>query len=362
MEFVDSETQRLIRSTARSYLADAFPFDRLVRIESGDEALSEADLQAFARLGWFELLAPEDGTPPASLLDVATLVEEFGYAGVPAPVAVANIAVWLSQRPGTAAERVAEAASGVELVTVAETERRQASAGNAVVVQGGAISGSLRLVPFAEQCAFVLAPVRVDDEPAFVALPLTAADLTRVRLIDRWCYADASWREASLDGAHVLARGRDAGALRDECDALVTAFSVIEAAGMMQRVLELTASHISTRQQFGQPVAKFQAARHRAAELLMQVESTRWAAYHALWRFENDPADRDEIWLAKHWAIRAADRVFQIGHLLHGGVGVGMEHPLHLFTQGVSAFAARGGTMNEMVDRALASLRVEAPA
>jgi hypothetical protein len=56
--------------------------------------------------------------------------------------------------------------------------------------------------------------------------------------------------------------------------------------------------------------------------------------------------------------VRAADRVFQISHLLHGGVGVGMEHPLHLFTQGIAAFAVRGGTMSEMVSRTLQSLRL----
>ena len=126
---------------------------------------------------------------------------------------------------------------------------------------------------------------------------------------------------------------------------------------MMQRILEMTTEHVKTRQQFGQPIGKFQAARHRAADILVQLDTTRWAAYHALWRFQNDPGDTDEIYLAKHWAIRAVDRVFQHSHMLHGGVGVGMEHPLHLFTQGIAAFAVRGGTMSEMVQRTLASLK-----
>jgi alkylation response protein AidB-like acyl-CoA dehydrogenase len=130
---------------------------------------------------------------------------------------------------------------------------------------------------------------------------------------------------------------------------------------MMQRILELTSSYISNRVQFGQPVAKFQAARHRAAELLMQTETTRWAAYHALWRVQEDPSDSGEVWLAKNWAVRAADRVYQICHLLHGGVGMGIEYPLHLFSLGVAAFAVRGGTMNEMVDRTIESMNLSQP-
>ncbi len=88
----------------------------------------------------------------------------------------------------------------------------------------------------------------------------------------------------------------------------------------------------------------------------MQADTTRWIAYHALWRFQEEPADTKEIWLAKHWAVRAAERVYEISHLLHGGVGVGIEYPLHLYTQGVAAFAVRGGTMNEMVARTVESM------
>jgi alkylation response protein AidB-like acyl-CoA dehydrogenase len=259
-----------------------------------------------------------------------------------------------------AGDLLAGLASGKRLCTVSEATRRQANA-EPLVVSAGSVTGALPLVPFADLSAFVLAPLRLDGEPAFAALPLAAAELAPLELIDRRCYANVSFDGAPVEGALVLAQGRDAQVLHERCDALVTALTLVEAAGMMQRVLELTASHITTRSQFGQPIAKFQAARHRAAELLMQVETTRWAAFHALWRFEADPADTDEIWLAKHWAVRAADRVFQISHLLHGGVGVGMEHPLHLFTQGIAAFAVRGGTMSEMVSRTLQSLHL-APA
>jgi alkylation response protein AidB-like acyl-CoA dehydrogenase len=358
MQFVDSETQRLLRNTARSYLADAYPTERLFRVERGDERVADADLRAMADLGWFGLLVPEPDGGGASLLDAAAVVEELGYAGVPSPVAPANVAAWLLRASDAGHALLADLASGRRLATVAETARSHAGDPPATLLRG-ALSGSLSLVPFAEESALVVAPVVLDGAPAVAALPLASAERTPVHLIDRRCYANVAWRGAPAQDAVVLATGRGGGGLRERCEALVTAFSVIEAAGMMQRVLEMTAEHITTRQQFGQPVAKFQAARHRAAELLMQVETTRWAAYHALWRFEADPGERDEIWLTKHWAVRAADRVFQIAHLLHGGVGVGMEHPLHLFTQGVSAFAARGGTMNEMVARALESLNLE---
>lgn len=345
MQFSDSETQRLLRTTARSFLANAYPWERLYRIESGEDRVTEDDLYEMADLGWFDLLAADgDG---ASLLDTAVVIEELGYVAVPSPVAPINIAAYLLSN----AERLV----ATKRCTISEGARLRADT-SSLVISNGAVTGTLPLVPFADLSAYVLTPVTLNGGPAFVALPLRDAELEPVELLDRRCYANARFRTAD---ATVLATGAQAQELHERCDALSTAFSLIELSGMMQRILEMTAQHISTRQQFGQPIGKFQAARHRAAEILTQVDTTRWAAYHALWRFQEDPRDTDEIWLAKHWAVRAVDRVFQNSHLLHGGVGVGMEHPLHLFTQGIAAFAVRAGTMSEMVQRTLQSLRSE---
>ena len=48
--------------------------------------------------------------------------------------------------------------------------------------------------------------------------------------------------------------------------------------------------------------------------------------------------------------------MYQHSHMLHGGVGVGTEYPLHLFTQGITALAVRNGSMNELTERTLAEL------
>jgi alkylation response protein AidB-like acyl-CoA dehydrogenase len=90
----------------------------------------------------------------------------------------------------------------------------------------------------------------------------------------------------------------------------------------------------------------------------MQAQSTRWAAYHAIWKYERD-SDPSELWLAKHFAIRASQKVYEWTHLLHGGIGVGMEYPLHLYTQGLTGFSARNGSINEMIGRTLDTLSLK---
>ena len=359
MLFADSETQKLLRDTARSFLRDRYSWDRLYALERGEAQLSPADLKEFAELGWLGLIAPESaGGAGASLLDAAVIIEEFGYAGVPAPVSTANIAAYLlASAPSPENVRHSlDLTGGTRLYTVAEANRWTDDGAEAPSSSGGWLSGSLQLVPFGGLADYVIAPLSSDGAPAMALLSLQAARREHVRVLDRSDYCNVRFEDALADGVTLLAEGPRAEEMRERLDALSTAFGLIELAGLMQRVTEMTAEYISNRVQFGQPIAKFQAARHHAADMLVQTQTARWAAYHALDRFEQDPTDTAEIWLAKHWAIRASQAVFELTHLLHGGVGVGTEYPLHLLTQGVAAWAVRAGDVNEMVGRINGSL------
>jgi alkylation response protein AidB-like acyl-CoA dehydrogenase len=373
MEFRDSETQKLLRDTVRSFLADKYPWERLYAVETGEAPLTGADLKEFADLGWLGLLVPESaGGSGGSLLEAAVVMDEFGYAAVTAPLTASNIAAdLLTHLPGKAdvQDHLESLATGERLYVVSEATRRRGRLAywgedgrSPLSASGGKISGTLPLVPFGDMADFVLAPLAVDGEPGFALVALEGAEREQVKSLDRPGYFNVSVDAGKGGNSQILATGKQAEELHERCDALVTALSLVELVGMMQRVLEMTSQYISNRVQFGQPVAKFQAARHRAAEMLMHAETSRWAAYHALWQFQQDPGDATEIWLAKHWAIRAAEVVYRNGHMLHGGVGVGVEYPLHLLTQGIVAFIVRGGGINEMVTRTVDSLNIRAVA
>jgi len=375
--YADSETQKLLRDTARSYLKGKFPVERLFALEDGDEEMTGADLKEFADLGWLGLLAPESaGGGALSLLESAVVAEEVGYAGVPAPITVSNVAAALlggsasSGRPAGAVAtsemesidgHLLDLVAGRKLYTVSENTRRRGHPSNSGAplsplpeASGGEVSGTLTSVPSGDKADYVIAPVSGDE--AVVLIALEGVQRTPVSHTDRHGYANLD-----LDGAPIaltLASGAKAEKLRDRCDALQTALSLMELSGMLQKVMEMTAEYISNRVQFGQPIAKFQAARHHAADILMQAQSTRWAAYHAIWKYEQD-ADPSELWLAKHFAIRASQKVYEWTHLLHGGIGVGMEYPLHLYTQGLTGFSARNGSINEMIGRTLDGLGLQ---
>ena len=368
MQFRDSETQKLLRDTVRSYLADKFPAQRLYAIERGEEQVAGPQLKEFADLGWLGLLAPESaGGAGASLLDAAVVSEEFGYGAVPAPVTLSNVATYvLARAPVAAAEaHLKNLAAGARFYTVSESTRRQERLaywghppGAPLSASGGRLNGVLPLVPFADVADFALAPLVVDGEAAFAVLDLAQARRQQVKLLDRASYFHLHFDNVALGDSLILARGQQAAEQHEQCDVLATGLTLIELVGLMKRVTEMTGEYIANRVQFGQPIAKFQAARHRAAEMLMRTETSRWAAYYALWRLQEDDSDAQEIWLAKHWAIRGAETVYCNGHMLHGGIGVGIEHPLHLYSQQIASFLVRAGNLNEMVNRTVDSLDV----
>lgn len=353
MRFEDSETQKLVRTTVRSFLADKFPWNRLYDVESAEGELTSHDLKSFAQMGWLGLLAPAgDGGAVLPLVEAAVVIEEFGYAGVPSSVAVSNIvAEALAGAQGAEArEHLASLTTGGAQYTLSD---------GALTVKDGKVHGSLVFVPHGSSADYVLTAIDVEGEAGIGLARAGAGHAAALRVLDHRSYADIDFEDAVSKDVLVLATSDGAGAIRERCRVLAAGFAVAEMAGLLNRIKEMTGEYVSNRVQFGQPIAKFQAARHHAADLLVAAETTRWAAYYALWEMDRDPRQTAGIWMARHWAIRAARQAVELTHLLHGGVGVGLEYPLHLLTQSLASLAVRAGTLDEVTERTLASMGIE---
>jgi alkylation response protein AidB-like acyl-CoA dehydrogenase len=103
-------------------------------------------------------------------------------------------------------------------------------------------------------------------------------------------------------------------------------------AGLCQKALTLTAEYTTGREQFGKPVATFQAVAQRAADAYIDTEGVRLSAYHATWRLAEGLPAANEVAVAKFWAADGGTRVMLAAQHLHGGIGVDTDYPLHTFT------------------------------
>jgi alkylation response protein AidB-like acyl-CoA dehydrogenase len=111
-----------------------------------------------------------------------------------------------------------------------------------------------------------------------------------------------------------------------------TAALCAEMVGGMQRVLDTTVAYAKEREQFGRPVGSFQAVQHRLADMLLQTEAARSAAYYAAYTVSVGTDDAPYATsVAKAYCSEAARTVTGDGIQLHGGIGFTWEHDMHLY-------------------------------
>jgi alkylation response protein AidB-like acyl-CoA dehydrogenase len=105
-----------------------------------------------------------------------------------------------------------------------------------------------------------------------------------------------------------------------------------EMAGGAQRVLDMSVEYAKARVQFGRPIGSFQAIKHKCADMLVEVESAKSAAYYAAWAAADDNDELPAVAsLTKAYCsdayLHAASENIQI----HGGIGCTWEHDAHLY-------------------------------
>jgi len=110
----------------------------------------------------------------------------------------------------------------------------------------------------------------------------------------------------------------------------VAGLCVVEA-GACQATVRLIAEYTKTREQFGKPIATFQAVGQRAADAYVDAEAVRLTAWQAAWRLSAGLPAVAEVATAKFWAADGGQRVVHAAAHLHGGVGVDRDYPLHRY-------------------------------
>ena len=161
----------------------------------------------------------------------------------------------------------------------------------------------------------------------------SAAGVGRERQVTNTGQPEAivSLSAAKVGADALLGSVEDGRAIIDWLVLRTTAALSLAQAGAAAASLALVAEYTKTREQFGKPIATFQAVGQRAADAYVDTEAIRLTAWQAAWRIDQGlPADK-EVAVAKFWAADGGQRVVHAAVHLHGGVGVDREYPLHRY-------------------------------
>jgi alkylation response protein AidB-like acyl-CoA dehydrogenase len=111
-----------------------------------------------------------------------------------------------------------------------------------------------------------------------------------------------------------------------------TAMNAAESVGVAERAMEMAVAYAKERKQFGRAIGSYQAVSHMCAQMLLEVEGARAAAYWAAWALDHEPETAAlATSCAKAYAGEAGRRVTRAALQVHGGIGFTWEHDLHLF-------------------------------
>lgn len=345
MNFDFNDEQQMFQETTRGFLERNYGLDRVRALLEGDGF--DRDLwESLTQNGAFSMLVPEEhGGMGLSFVDLALVLEEYGRALVPGPVAETIVCTDIIARFGTDEQKerfLPPIAEGQLKIVPAITE---AEAGNdpaeiAVTAMprgnGWSISGSKVLVPHAATADLILLAVRF-GEGGPRGLALIENDRAGVVLREH-STIDLSNRfhELVLTDVAVVQGDVVGGAPSDHAvTRLLDASGVVAAilmTGIAGKVLDDAVEYAKQRTQFGKPIGSFQAIKHRCADMAVAIDASRSAAYYAAWALaENAPDRARAVSMAKSYSGDTSRFVCNEGVQLHGGIGFTWELGLHLY-------------------------------
>jgi len=344
VDFDLTDEQQATADLASKLLGDKATPEALRTLDQADDLRFDRALWgAMADAGLLGIAVPvEHGGAALGLLELCMVLEEVGRRTAPVPalasLAFAGLPVARFGSPDQQAALLPPLAAGTSVLTAALVEPLGDPLRPATTARsdgdGWVLDGTKTNVPAALVADTLLVPATTPDGNTGVfVVAADAAGLSCVR---------QATTTGTPEGQLVLAGVRVAGdAALGPVDAggavlhwtienaTVAACAVM--AGLAAEAVRLTGEYTSSREQFGRPIATFQAVGQRAADAYVDAHAIRLTMLQAAWRLTAGfPADR-EVAIAKYWAAAGGQRVVHAAQHLHGGIGVDRDYPLHRY-------------------------------
>jgi len=356
MDFTLDETQRAAARLTAEVLGQARP--------PGDAALwkelGRAGLLSLALPAWL-------GGDELGVLDVAAVLTETGRQAAADP-ALATLALGtlalgvlpVARWGGPVEQRALldGVAPGDVVLTAAVREPSEvmpaAPATTASLASGPAgpatVSGVKVGVPYGAAADWILVPASIAAGGAGTAVMAVAKSARGLSWQRTHSAAGAPEYTLRLDGApasHVLGGGGRAVA---DLYQLATAAACCLADGAVAAALELTRAHLASREQFGRPLATFQAAAGKIADVYITARTLHLATLSACWRLDTGRDAAADLDVAAYWLADQAPAALRTCHHLHGGIGMDVSYPLHRYSSLVKDLARFVGGAEHRLD------------
>jgi len=344
VNFAFSEEQEELRRTVRSFLEDKSPSAEVRRLMETTEGYDPAVWSQMAnQLGLQGLAIPEEfGGSGFTYVELVVVLEEMGRALLCAPyfstVALAANTILHSGDDAAKKELLPGIASGETIATLAFTEDNGRWDAEGITMaasksgDGYTLDGHKMFVIDGHTANLILVAAKTGQGISLFSIDADASGLTRTPLTTM----DQTRKQARLEFSGVPAKligpeGKGWDTLSRVLDLAAVALAA-EQVGGAQKCLEMSVEYAKVRVQFGRPIGSFQAIKHKCADMLLEVESAKSAAYYAGWAAAELNDELPVVAsLAKAYCSDAYFHAAAENIQIHGGIGFTWEHDAHLY-------------------------------
>ncbi|MFJ8251400.1 acyl-CoA dehydrogenase family protein [Streptomyces sp. NPDC094466] len=363
MDFTFSEEQRAAVEAARAVFSDVAPDSAPSPALTPGAVAEDIDRRLWSELARTDLLgltlSPDRGGAGLDPIALCLVLRESAKVLARVPLLESCAVAMAVQRYGgstLAAELLPRAGRGELILTVGangrsghdpaelavaarpyEEDGKSGEGGGSGASAGGSgwvLDGVQSAVPWAQAADWIAVPAHTAEDRPVLALVPRARD--GVTLADQVSTSGERLAEVRLDGVRVTAHELiDAPGCWEWLRSLLTTGTCALALGLGERVLAMTAEYTGRREQFGFPVATFQAVAVQAADRYIDLRAMEATLWQAAWRISSDAGGplptAGDVAVAKIWASDGVRRVVQTAQHLHGGFGADTDYPLHRF-------------------------------
>jgi len=343
MDFSFSEEQTLLADSVEKFIQNDYPFEDRQKLIRSDLGYSAANWRIFAELGWLGIpFSEEDGGFGGSSVDGMILMEQFGKGLIVEPFLASVVPAGGALKVlGSAEQKSAYLSTVIDgtrqgALAFAEPQGRFNLADLTTTAtdegSGFVLNGYKCVVLNGPAADFFVVTARTSGaqrDQSGVSLFLVDADAAGVSrrdypTVDGFRASEVTLDNVAVDAAALLGE-RDAGyaALEQVIDEAILAVGS-EAVGCMEVLYKTTVEYCKTREQFGQPIGKFQVLQHRMVDMFMEHEQSKSLMYMAAMRMDEGYGDEAKKALSafKVQVGKSGRFVAQGAVQLHGGMGM----------------------------------------
>jgi len=343
MDFSFTEEQSLLQDSVQRFVQNSYEFETRQKLVKTEEGFSRDNWSSFAELGWLALpFAEESGGFGGTAVETMIMMEEFGKGLVVEPyVTTVIMAGSIIEAGGSTAQKegvLAEIMAGTKLAAVAYVEPQArfnlADVTTSAVAsdEGYTLNGFKGVVLGGPSADVLVVPARTSGEQrdrdgiTLFLVDASAEGISRrdYPTIDGGRASEVTINNVSVGAGDMLGEaGAGLGLLEVGINNGILAVCA-EAVGAMEVLYKTTVEYCKTREQFGQPIGKFQVLQHRMVDMFMEHEQAKSLLYMAAIRMseDDDVAARKAISALKVQVGKGGRFVGQNAIQLHGGMGM----------------------------------------